>query len=118
MRNLFWPLIILASAALIAVYLLEDLQNPLRPWLAFWFLLICPGMAFVPLLRINNWMSELVIALSLSIAIDTIVATIAVLTKVWSPEIMLTILIGICFLGIATQFGFYFWRGSQKRGTT
>jgi hypothetical protein len=43
-------------------------------------------MAFVRLLQIRDRLTELIVAIALSIALDAVVSETMVLTKRWSPE--------------------------------
>jgi hypothetical protein len=76
---------------------------PIQAMVAFWFLLICPGMAFVRLLQIGDRLTELIVAIALSIALDTTVSETMVLTKRWSPDWGLFVLICMSVAGAALQ---------------
>jgi uncharacterized membrane protein len=83
--------------------MVSDIGSPVRPLVAFWFLLICPGMAFVPLLRVKERLTEVTVAIALSIALDTIVSETMVLTKRWAPEWALFLLICMAVVGAVLQ---------------
>lgn len=100
----FWPFILWLSALSIGVVTIGDLAFPLRPLLALWFLLVCPGMAFVRLLRIKEGFGVWTLAIALSLAIDAIVAGAMLYTGVWSPTLGLLILVGITLVGVGIQF--------------
>jgi hypothetical protein len=103
-RPIGWPLIIILSAGAIGFAVLPATAvPPFRALAAFWFLLICPGMAFVPLLRIGDCMTDVPLGIALSIALDAVVAEAMVLTRHWSPEWGLLILICISIAGAALQ---------------
>jgi hypothetical protein len=102
-RALCWPPVILASASGAAFAMAGHVGPPLQPLIAFWFLLVCPGMAFVPLLRLPGGLTALTLALALSIALDTLVAETMVLTRTWSPAGALGVLIGISMVGAVCQ---------------
>ena len=102
MRHLiWWPIIISVSALVLVIVTITG--APFRPAVAFWFLLICPGMAFVRLLHIEDWVTEFTLAIALSIAINTLVSETMVLAHRWSPEIGLFALICISMLGATCQ---------------
>jgi heme/copper-type cytochrome/quinol oxidase subunit 4 len=82
---------------------------------AFWFLLICPGMAFVRLLGIRERLTELIVAIALSMALDTAVSETMVLTKRWSPEWGLVVLIGMSAAGAALQIIMLAARNGKRR---
>ena len=96
--------------------MVSDIGSPVRPLVAFWFLLICPGMAFVPLLRIKERLTEVTVAIALSIALDTIVAETMVLTKRWSPEWALFLLICMAVVGAVLQIATLPAREGEARG--
>src|SRR6266545_3975254 len=45
-----WPLVVIGSALVLGALLAFDFSGPVRVVAALWFLLACPGMAFIPLL--------------------------------------------------------------------
>ena len=77
--------------------------TPLRPAIVLWFFLICPGMAFVRLLGIKEHVTELTIAVALSIALDIIVSETMVLINMWSPGRALLTLVSVSIFGAALQ---------------
>jgi nucleoside recognition membrane protein YjiH len=76
---------------------------PVRPALVLWFFLICPGMAVVRLLGLKDHLTELTLAVALSIALDLIVAETMVLSNLWSPGGALWTLVGVSIFGAALQ---------------
>jgi hypothetical protein len=65
--------------------------------------MICPGMAFVRLLHIEDFVTELTLAIAFSIALSTIVAETMVLARIWSSEGGFWVLVSISLLGAALQ---------------
>jgi hypothetical protein len=100
-RSYWWPIIISASAFLLVIVTISGAA--FRPLVAFWFLLICPGMAFVRLLHIEEFVAEFTLAIALSIALNTIVAESMVLAGAWSPNGGLIALAGLSILGAVFQ---------------
>lgn len=100
-RSLRWPIIILASALLSVFVTITG--GAFRPVVVFWFLLICPGMAFVRLLHIDDFVTELTLAVAFSVAMSTIVAETMVLAGIWSSEGGLLVLVSVSMLGAAFQ---------------
>lgn len=98
-----WSAVITISCIIVGVFSFGDLESPIRPFIVFWFFLVCPGMALVPLLSIEDKSTEFIIAIALSLAIDTAIATIMVYTGLWSPLWGLGIVIGICEIGVVLQ---------------
>lgn len=98
-----WPAIIIVSTAAVGFVTVAEVEAPARPVIALWFLLICPGMAFVRLLRIQDGFAEWTLAIALSLAFDTVVAGTQLYAGVWSPEGGLLALIGLSLGGVGLQ---------------
>jgi len=111
-----WPIVVVSSCVAVALCNWLDVAQPVRAIFVFWFFLICPGLAIVGLLDIRDWLAEAVVAIGLSLAIDTGVATIMVLAKLWSPDAGLAVLIGISLLGAALQVELYRRRRPASEG--
>ncbi|MBN1679604.1 MAG: hypothetical protein JW966_04880 [Anaerolineae bacterium] len=95
-----WPVIIVVSAWVTGLVVFMDALPPVRPALVFWFVLVCPGMAYVNLLKLDDIASQLTLGVALSLALGAIVAALMVYTERWSPDAGLGILIGISLLGV------------------
>lgn len=102
-RSLVWPAGIVLSAVLAFLAAFLPQGSPVRVVFAFWFLLVCPGMAFVRLFHLQDILVEITLAIALSIAIDTIVSEFLVLTATWSPIRALAIIGLISLAGAALQ---------------
>ena len=104
MRNtLLWPFIIIVSALAAGALTFLDAVPPVRAVVGFWFLLVCPGMAFIRLLHIKEGFVELILAIALSITINTIVSQASLLANKWSPRGVLLVVITISMGGVALQ---------------
>jgi hypothetical protein len=100
-----WPLVILVSSLAMALLLLADVHSPVRLVAALWFLLVCTGMAFVPLLGVRPLGFELGLGVVLSIVLDTLVTTTLLLAGGLSANSGLLALVGLCMVGCALQVG-------------
>jgi uncharacterized membrane protein len=98
-----WPLIIIVSAIATMLVVVTNVETPLRPAIVFWFLLVCPGMAVMQLLRFKDGVMELTLAIALSISLDAIIAEGMVLTKRWSPEWGFVLLAGLSMVGALSR---------------
>jgi hypothetical protein len=98
-----WPATIVLSAGSIALVFFAGVAAPARPFVALWFLLLCPGMALVRLLRVGGVAAELTLAVALSLALDTLVAGVMIYTGTWAPGWGLMVLIAISVFGAALQ---------------
>jgi len=74
----FWPVLLVLSAAATDIVVFADAAPKARPYVALWFVLVCPGMALVRLLRLEDPVVELVAGVGLSVALATILATVTV----------------------------------------
>lgn len=99
----WWPIVIIASAVGAGLALLSNVGLPIRAGVTFMFLLICPGMAFVRLLHFEERVTEWVLAIALSLALNTFVAEAMVYAKIWSPEGGFFVLIGLSVIGALLQ---------------
>ena len=99
----WWPISIICLALLVDVAIAARVAQPARGLLVFGFLLVAPGMAFVPLLRIRKTAIELTLAIALSLALDTFVSEAMMLGHVWSVGTALTVLILLSIVGALLQ---------------
>ena len=113
--SLKWPAIVAISAVSAEVLTYNDVTTPLRPVIIFWFLLVCPGMAFIQLLQLREFLYEIVLTIALSLALELIVATVVLYAGFWSPELILRILIGISLVGVVCQL--FLWLSVRVKGT-
>ena len=97
------PLILIASAATTGALVFGDVDSPIRPVVAMWFLLVCPGMALVPLLRLQDGITELVLGIGVSVALTALVAIGCLYAGFWSPNGILALLIGETLIGAMAQ---------------
>ena len=98
-----WPTIIIFSAIAVGLVTFVIPDTPVRPVIVIWFLIVCPGMVLVRSLRLHTPIVEWILALTLSFAIDAIVAGIELYAGRWSPTSILEILIGLCIGGAVVQ---------------
>lgn len=104
MRAQLWSLIIIVSAVAVGLVLIVDVWPPLRQLVGGWFLLVCPGMAFVRLLRLSEAITQWTLAIALSLALDAIVAVSMLYAGLWSPQWGLAALIGVSLIGAVIQY--------------
>jgi hypothetical protein len=90
-----WSVIALSSGALAAALAAAGVHSPLRVLVILWFVLVCPGMTIVRRLRITDPAAELTLALGLSVALATAVASIGLYSGLWSPDTTLAVLVVI-----------------------
>jgi hypothetical protein len=98
-----WPAVLLGSCAAVAVTTWVWPASPARAAVTAWFLLVCPGMAFVRLLPDRGPLTRLVLAIAASLAIDTVLAEVMLEAGLWSPEATLGILLALAIAGSGAQ---------------
>ena len=98
-----WPVIIIASAIAVILFTITDLTTPVRAVIGFWFVLVCPGMAFVRFLRIEDPLNEFMLAVAVSIGLGATLATAMAVTQNWSPDWGVAILAYVSIVGAVLQ---------------
>jgi hypothetical protein len=98
-----WPGVILVSAVATSLFYFREIASPFRSITTLWFLLVCPGMAFVRLLRLETPYYEWTLAIIMSISIDAVIAGLLVYIQFWSIGLGLSILIALSLLGACLQ---------------
>ena len=104
------PAVFTVSVGAAAALLAAGGHSPLRTAVAIWFLVVCPGLAIVPLLRIPDPWGELALVVSLSIALDLIVATALMYAGASSTAAAFGVLAAVSMCGAALQLR----RGSAR----
>jgi hypothetical protein len=91
---------VLGSAAVVGLSVAAGIHSPVRSVAALWFLLVCPGLAIVRLLRLRDVWAVATLAVAVSIGCDTIVAEAMLYTHTWSPGAALVTLMSISGLAL------------------
>lgn len=82
---------------------LGDVGAPVQPALVFWFVLVCPGMAFVGLIRPPSLLFALTLSIAASCALAVAVAQALLFAGAWSPVTGLIILVALTTVGAAAD---------------
>ncbi len=99
-----WPLVVIGSALVLGALLAFDFSGPVRVVAALWFLLACPGMAFIPLLGVRlEFPLGLALIPVVSVVLDTLVATALTLAGVLSETSAVLALAGVSIFGCGLQ---------------
>jgi hypothetical protein len=101
--RLRWPTLISASGLTLNLLVLGNVHGPVRILVTLCFLLACPGMAFVPLLRLPSAATQVVVAVVLSVVLDTLVATAIVEVGGLSTTTGLIAVETVCWAGCVLQ---------------
>jgi hypothetical protein len=110
-----WSVIISFSALGAALAVALDWPVPLRPALVIGFVAICPGMAIVRLLRLDSILIELALAIAVSLALAGLLASALVYAGLWSPNVVLELLVVIAVGGLVLGLRQRRSRVSQRR---
>ena len=87
------------SALLAVTSVVAGFGAPLQPLLVGWFLLVCPGMAFVGLVRPPSPLFALTLSIAVSCALAVVVAQALLFAGAWSPVAGLIILAALTTVG-------------------
>lgn len=99
-RDRIWPYLISALAAISVVLVILDLSVPLRAPLVLAFATICPGMALVRLLRLDEPWPELLLAIVVSLAVAGVMATISVYLGAWNARLVLLAIVEVTLVAV------------------
>ena len=102
-RARLWPAVIATSAIVALAVTYAGAGGPVRALVALWFLAVCPGMALVRLLDLRDVLAELMLAIAVSLSLETIVATTLVYAGGWTPRTSLDVFAAIALVGAAVQ---------------
>ena len=94
--SVWWPLTLLLSTIAVGLVTFVITDVVVRPVIVMWFLFVCPGMAVIRFIHLHEMVTEWALALALSLAIDTIVASIFLYASMWSPNAILGVLMVFC----------------------
>lgn len=114
--DLAWASFIILASVATAIVLWGTLALSVRPIIVAGFLLICPGMAYVRLLGIENPFAEWVLAVACSLALDTFIAGVLVYAQIWSAHTAMIVLLATSIVGALAQIVFG-WNGPTQPGS-
>ncbi len=116
-RDLLWPGIVAASTVAMAVVTALGLGPPIAPFVAGWFVFVCPGLPYVRLLNLGDPLNELLLAVALSLSLESVVSLVLLWGSSWTPVRMLQIVIAITVLGVLLDADRAFWDGRSTNST-
>jgi uncharacterized membrane protein len=88
-------------ATLVAAFALPP--GPVRALVTIGFLLLVPGLAIVRLLDLPGSLTRFVLAVALSVAVETAGTLVMVYTHTWSPDTFLVLLCAGCCLAALVE---------------
>jgi transposase len=98
-----WPLALVASALAVAVVAWLPVPEAARFPVVLWFVLVCPGMTVVGLLKIQDLVTRWTLALATSLTLVVLLGSASIYLGLWSPAGILGILIVLTLAGAVVQ---------------
>jgi hypothetical protein len=93
------PLGVALLTSVASMLVLVDFHSPVRSALVAAFVFLCPGLALVRLLRLEEPLFELTLGIALSLALAGLVSVALLYAHAWSPGKGLAILAAIALGG-------------------
>lgn len=97
----WWPTVVLVSTVLTALAMLTGAPEVVRAPIVVWFLVFCPGMAIVRLVRLDDPLAEVMLAFAVSLALAGLVPGVFLYLGAWSPVWSLVVLLAVTTVGLA-----------------
>lgn len=94
-----WLTVLLVASAIVAVLAFADVHSSLRAIVVPPFLLVFPGLAWARLLRISDRTMTMILAIALSIVVDTVVPGTLVYASAWSPSTAVAVVLAVTLAG-------------------
>jgi uncharacterized membrane protein len=98
--------ILVASAAAVALVTFAGVLPALRPAVVVWFVLVCPGAAVVSVFQPRDPWLRLSLTFAVSIVLATLVPGILLYAGAWSPNTALALLIELTLVATAISLAF------------
>jgi len=102
-RRVPWAAVVAVAAVAAPALALAGAPSAVRVPVVLLFLLLGPGMAFVPLLDLGDPVAELTVAVGISVAVDLAVALAMLYAGAWSPPATLVVVAALALGGAALQ---------------
>ena len=102
-RRVPWAAVVAVAAVVAPALALAGAPAAVRLPVVLVFLLLGPGMAFVPLLGLGDPVAELTVAVGISLAVDLTVALAMHYAGAWSPPATLVVVAALALGGAALQ---------------
>ncbi|MBN1426973.1 MAG: hypothetical protein JXB07_01230 [Anaerolineae bacterium] len=99
-----WLVIILVSSGLLIVAIQAGNGSPGRVVITLWCLLVCPGMAYLQSLHIAQASARWILAIALSMSIDTLVSLALLYGGIWDYKQGVFIILAITWMGVTISF--------------
>jgi uncharacterized membrane protein len=110
-----WAALVVVLAAAAMALTLADVHSPARAAIVLAFVLVAPGLAIVRPIGMRDPMVELMLAVAVSVALDTLAASAILYAGAWSPNLILAVVAAITLA--ATAVGLLVERRRERRAT-
>ncbi len=114
MPRFAWPVACTALGLLAVILVLAGAGAIIRVPVVLGFLLVCPGLAIVRLLRISDPATMWSVAVALSIAIDGLVSLVQAYSGHWNPTVALLAIAAITLAAVAIEVAVGYRRGEAE----
>jgi hypothetical protein len=94
---------LIASALIALLAMLPHVPVPVRAVAIVGFALVCPGLAWVRLLGLQDRLAEWTLGIATSIAIASLVASLQAYAGAWSPKGTVALLAGVVLAAVAVE---------------
>lgn len=102
-RDRVWPATIVGLAVVSMVMVLTDWSGPARAPLVLAFAVVCPGMALIRLVRVEEAVPELLLAVVVSLALAAAVPAITFYVGMWSGKLSLLLITEVTALAVVAD---------------
>lgn len=102
-RDRVWPATIVGLAVVSMVLVLTDWSGPVRAPLVLAFAAVCPGMALIRLVRVEEAVPELLLAVVVSLALAAAVPAITFYVGMWSGKLSLLLITEVTALAVVAD---------------
>lgn len=102
-----WPAVIAVSAAVAAALYAFEAPPALRVAVIAWFMLVCVGMSFAPLIESRSEPTALIIGIGISLALEGTVVSGLLAADIYSTGTAAAVIGALCLGGCAAQLWSY-----------
>lgn len=98
-----WPVLVVVAAAVATVAVVAGIGPPWRPAAVLGFAGVCPGLAVVGPARLDDRVSEAVLAVATSVALIVLVSAALMYAGWWSAWRVLAVLVAVTVTGALVE---------------
>ena len=113
-----WRWVIFLSGMAVSVVVFTGALPAVQPFVVLPFLLLCPGLAWIRLLRLESGLAELTLSVALSLVLTTGVAGAMLYAGAWSPRGSLAVLLALTVVALVLDVATRRGEPSRRDGTS